>query len=443
MRKPTIQLQFIVVISVFLLFLNLCLGFMMYRHMGNALKLRIREHMLGTANSAAAMIDGDMYEKVTATNGDSMEYRHVFNVLSRFYTLSNLEYVYGIRCLGDGRFVFTVDPALVNAAVFGEEVVVTDALRKAFSGVASACDEPYTDDYGRFYSAYSPIRNSFGSVVGVVAVDCDAQWYDDQMMHVGLMVFVCCGVSLFIGAYIVMLFMRRLRKRFRLLNGEMLELAGEMDSFTRKVTGSPSREMASAPGDTGSLMELEQRSYDEIHELGDQIRHMRHDLQAHIDKVYFLAFRDPLTGVKSKQAYVEFEKMTDRMVRECLVQEFAVVVLDINGLKRMNDEFGHNHGDSLIRSASSCICDAFAHSPVFRIGGDEFVVILKGHDYAERFGILAAFNRLMEKNLREHGVVVAAGMAEYVKGQDTCLKDVFDRADSDMYRRKKVLKDLC
>ena len=443
MKKPVFQLQFLIVVSVFLLLLNLSVGWIIFSHMSAVLKTQIQDRMLGVANTAASMIDGDKYEKITATGGDSPEYRHVFGVLRSFASFSNSKYVYGIRQEKNGKFIFTIDPALTNAAVFGEEVVVTDALRKAASGVPSVCDESYQDIYGSFYSAYSPIRNSFGTVVGIVAVDCDAEWYAVQMKQVGLLVAGCCVVSLFIGACIVMLFARQLQKRFRELNEDMRVLAGEVDSFTRKMVGSESNTPSvygQDPQDSSSG--VLGCSGDEIRELSRQIQHMRHDLQEHIDKVYVLAFRDPLTGVKSKQAYVEYEKMTDRMIQENSIQEFAVVLLDVNGLKYVNDKFGHNAGDRLLKSASAVICESFPFSPVFRIGGDEFVVVLRGVDYLVRTDILEKFNKKMAGNVESGDVVIAAGISDYKMSSDHCFHDVFVRADSKMYEQKKQLKLL-
>ena len=129
-----------------------------------------------------------------------------------------------------------------------------------------------------------------------------------------------------------------------------------------------------------SIFVLERQSYDEMCELGNQIRNMRFNLSKHIDEIYSLAFRDPLTGVKS-----------------------------------------------------------FSNSPVFRIGGDEFVVVLKGHDYEYRMGLFKQFIETVRQNKREGKVVVAIGMSEYVEA-DSRIEDVLDRADILMYSNKKQLK---
>ncbi len=87
------------------------------------------------------------------------------------------------------------------------------------------------------------------------------------------------------------------------------------------------------------------------------------------------------------------------------------------------------------------ICKLFKHSPVFRFGGDEFVVILTDDDFNSREELLRQLNSQVEENLRNDGVVVAAGMAEFIFGRDCSMSTVFDRADTRMYLRKRELKE--
>ena len=154
------------------------------------------------------------------------------------------------------------------------------------------------------------------------------------------------------------------------------------------------------------------------------------------------AKRDPLTGVKSKHAYIETEKILDQQIQEGSYDTFAILVFDVNGLKHINDVYGHKAGDQYICSASSLICDMFEHSPVFRIGGDEFAVILTGKDYNNRVAILAQFNEVVEGNIGTDNVVISAGISDFDKTKDTSLHDVFERADAFMYIRKKELKEM-
>ncbi len=153
-----------------------------------------------------------------------------------------------------------------------------------------------------------------------------------------------------------------------------------------------------------------------------------------------LAYTDALTGVKSKLAYVESEEQKDRDIASGAAKEFAVAVFDINDLKEINDRMGHEVGDDYIKSAAGLICGCFKHSPVFRIGGDEFAVLIEGADYENRHSLKEGFDRKMDDPGRKGQVMVALGMADYAPGYDKSLNNVFSRADHNMYLRKQELK---
>ncbi len=151
-------------------------------------------------------------------------------------------------------------------------------------------------------------------------------------------------------------------------------------------------------------------------------------------------FRDPLTGVKNKTAYKRTEAKTDALIKEDICEEFSVFVFDLNDLKKINDNLGHDEGDKYIRAGSVLICNTFKHSPVFRIGGDEFAVILTGNDFDIRAELKKIIKERVESNKLNGGVVIAVGSADYASGHDTCLLDVFKRADKEMYEDKHRLK---
>ncbi|MCR5090504.1 MAG: sensor domain-containing diguanylate cyclase [Oscillospiraceae bacterium] len=147
---------------------------------------------------------------------------------------------------------------------------------------------------------------------------------------------------------------------------------------------------------------------------------------------------DALTGVRNKHAYLEAEAHMDRRIADHVAPPFAVVVMDMNDLKKINDTAGHQAGDQCLRDACRIICDIFKHSPVFRTGGDEFAVIVQGTDYScleERIGKMRDHNL---EALESGGIVIACGMARYE--EDSCVATVFDRADHRMYEDKARLK---
>ena len=155
-----------------------------------------------------------------------------------------------------------------------------------------------------------------------------------------------------------------------------------------------------------------------------------------------LARLDELTGIKNKNAYTEHIKQIDnKIISGDPDTKFAVIMCDINDLKAINDTRGHSFGDESIQVACRMICDVFGSSSVYRIGGDEFVVILTGDDYKYRERCLYILQQKSEANARlRSGPVLACGMAHYNSGIDRNFNEVFARADGRMYANKKELK---
>ncbi len=154
----------------------------------------------------------------------------------------------------------------------------------------------------------------------------------------------------------------------------------------------------------------------------------------------FKAYVDPLTGIGNLNAYTEVKDELKFNIANGTQSEFAMVVFDLNNLKLMNDTLGHDAGDRMIQNASKLICDHFKHSPVYRIGGDEFAALLTGADYGNRDALMEDFNRKTIENQRNGLAVVASGLGVYDKNVDRDYDAVFERADHEMYARKRELK---
>lgn len=154
-----------------------------------------------------------------------------------------------------------------------------------------------------------------------------------------------------------------------------------------------------------------------------------------------LVDKDPLTGAKSKHAYQMMEEKLNRRIIAKIPVEFAVVICDVNNLKTVNDTLGHKAGDRWIKGASHMICSVFKRSPVFRIGGDEFVVILQGQDYKNREKLLSEIREWSKRNKEKGEVVVAVGISVFCGTEDHVMEAVFQRADEEMYKNKMELKD--
>ena len=165
-------------------------------------------------------------------------------------------------------------------------------------------------------------------------------------------------------------------------------------------------------------------------------------------KLSELMDQDALTRVKNRTAYEKYLKNLEADFIEGENKPFAVIYFDINNLKIINDMYGHEKGDAYIKNSCRLICNTFKHSPVFRIGGDEFVSIVQNDDYDNRHELLAGMREHM-KILKEKGdsvplterISIASGMAEYDRTLDEDFASIFKRADELMYENKYNMKN--
>lgn len=198
-----------------------------------------------------------------------------------------------------------------------------------------------------------------------------------------------------------------------------------------------------AGGDLSVSIECSTR--DEVGVLAKSFEQTVRSLKQHIDYINKLAYTDALTGAMNKMAYKEAVISMEKQMEKGAA-EFAVVVMDINNLKKINDNFGHEFGDMLIRDSASIIQRTFKESTIYRIGGDEFVTILKNDDVKKKAEYLSTFNdeitRFNRNNTKyEQKVQIAIGIAAYDSGEDKSFQTVFRRADSVMYENKMALKE--
>ncbi len=154
---------------------------------------------------------------------------------------------------------------------------------------------------------------------------------------------------------------------------------------------------------------------------------------------------DTLTSVKNRQAYATKEAELNSIIRSGSRLSFAVGLFDINDLKKINDGLGHEAGDTYIVNCCTLLCKVFRSSPVYRIGGDEFAIILQDDDYKKRNDLLASVKTKMEEiaatDPEPEGLVsIAGGIGVYEPAKDDKVADVFARADAAMYEDKMIMK---
>lgn len=161
------------------------------------------------------------------------------------------------------------------------------------------------------------------------------------------------------------------------------------------------------------------------------------------DKYEKLSYTDLMTGVGSNTAYLErIEKLNLEIENESA--KFAVVFCDCNCIKQANDIYGHRHGSQLIIEIAHRIQDIFKNDKCYRIGGDEFCVIVTSEDINRLDELMAEFNQKVSYDHIEFEnafmTLSCAGGYAIFKEDDNRYNVVFQRADQAMYKHKKLLK---
>lgn len=145
--------------------------------------------------------------------------------------------------------------------------------------------------------------------------------------------------------------------------------------------------------------------------------------QAYLEK---LSYRDMLTGLYNRNRYIErleaYKQVQD--------QQIGAIYIDLNGLKKVNDEQGHRAGDELIVRAAGTIAGIFAED-AYRVGGDEFVVILLDVSHEE----FARKTEQLRRQMQENSVDASIGGVWQASTEN--LENLLRRADENMYREKK------
>ena len=157
-----------------------------------------------------------------------------------------------------------------------------------------------------------------------------------------------------------------------------------------------------------------------------------------ISNVLKLASQDSLTGVRNRTAYDNDLEQLKKKLSSGEQKEAGIVLVDVNWLKETNDRMGHSSGDELLKSVCNVICSIYKHSPVYRIGGDEFAVLMSSYDLKIRDKLLELAINATART--KYGVSFATGMA-VLSEEDASFDDTIKRADLIMYKNKREIKD--
>ncbi|SMG26265.1 diguanylate cyclase [Fibrobacter sp. UWB13] len=216
--------------------------------------------------------------------------------------------------------------------------------------------------------------------------------------------------------------------------------------FSRSIT-KPLKELTTEAKKmiTGDMnAEFNIRQNDEIGELAKSFAAAKFHIIQHMKQMQGLAFQDSLTGVRNKMAYDNYIAELESRIESGEVKSYGIAILDTNNLKEINDTYGHENGNAYLVNSCKLICQIFTHSPVFRIGGDEFLVVLTGRDLDNHHELMSQLKESMDltKNAsfpwKQISIACGLAIASYAKA--TTIADTFNKADKNMYINKREIK---
>lgn len=303
------------------------------------------------------------------------------------------------------------------------------------------------EEFGWLVSAGSPIKLSNGDLHCYIIADVSMnEVRAEQTRTILIVVGILLGLTVIICVIAILIVNKSIIRPINVLSKSAENFYKQSDGDT-KPSG-----FASIDIHTG----------DEIEALAESIKKMERDINAHIanilsmtdelsmtrrhaDQMNELANTDALTGLKNKTAFDIEVKKLDALIADGNA-EFAIAMIDLNYLKTTNDNYGHECGDAALKKVAAIISKNFEGMPVYRIGGDEFVVIVEGNesckilDYVERFRAEIAKTSADQTAQPWLRTSAAIGYSVFDAASDDCVEDVFRLADRAMYKYKRRMK---
>ena len=457
-HKKTIHRSLILGSAVFIAFMCFLLSIQAYLTYSQSLYKRYDDKLSNILNYATNRIDLDDLYQNTITGQKTEKYNDVQQLLNGMVDDFELFYLYSLFVRNDSMYNICSATSKAERERGEEDMKLlepTDAYElseiRKFAKAMTKDEISYFEEdseWGPAYTACKPYVNSLGVHFGVICADVSiAELHKTVNSYVVYNVVLSLGLGL-LFALILIIWLRRN------VTGPILELEKSARHFAEKSRGkkSPDELIFDAP---------DIHTDNEVESLSNAISQMSQDMRTYVqglleaeeqarsaqeqaEDMTQLAFKDSLTHVNSKVAY---DKMKDTLQEQIEKGSttFGFVMIDLNDLKDVNDHYGHDCGDKYILGCCHIFCNIYKQSPIYRVGGDEFVVLLQNSDYKNKDKLIkvieSEFKKTRNNNSRKpwERYSVAYGMAEYKPG-DT-VDNVFKRADESMYHKKMEIKN--
>lgn len=433
--------------------LSLILSFATYRIYTSTMLERYQKQMKSILDYVERHIDHEDMSECARTYVESERYAQFQAFFDEFIDYyEDVHYLYIMKvedpdapinirdiCSANSSYEKENEPDMVLHLGDGEGGWYDAGTAREFLAIQEGNEDVFyinPSQWGVDYTLARPLVNAAGEHYGLLCADVSVDEINAVVyrnIYINIAVIVVAG-SLFI--LLLLLWMRRnVTVPLNLLETSVAEYAG--NSAGKR---DPEDLVFNAP--TLKVHNEVQSLSQAVVKLSEDMREYAKGLVAAENESEGLktqAYQDALTKVKNKAAY---DIAAQALARDAAnnIAEFAIVMVDLNRLKRINDQYGHERGNEYIVGSSRLVCDEFSHSPVFRIGGDEFAVILQGDDFYRREILFAELRERFRLSAENEMVdpwkrySAAVGMSAYGPGDS--VEAVFKRADAAMYEEK-------
>ena len=462
--KKSILFRCILFIAVLCAFLSV-VNYFSYR---NALYQRYRDYITDLLRYAAANIDVDDMKECLAKGEKSQKYLETQVLFDQIKDTHNIDFIYVIDPLNTnpednimniiaGMSTYEKNYIPENEVTLGG-LTGTDYTPETAAKYYNAKDlgdeitffEEWADRWGSDYTGILSLYDSDGNYFAELCVDVSVTEIRNVIRN---HLVACVLIIVVVGILFMVLFLTWTRHAItdpiQLIETKVVELADRSHGQT-----DPNALVIDMP-DIRTKNELKSLSEAIVRLSQDMRNYLVNALSAKDDaavahkkamEMTRQAERDSLTGIRNRHAYDEEVKRIEWRMKSEDFRNFGIGVVDLNFLKRINDTFGHEKGNQAIVKICAIVCRVFSHSPVFRIGGDEFVIVLANDDFGVIDEKIAEFERVLESGKNDKSlepweqVSAAIGWSAFDPDQDHHVEDVFKRADHNMYENKKKMK---
>ena len=443
----------------FVLVLCLLLGINIYFNYKNLFIKESQDHIRQIITYVIGHIDNDDLKNCMETKTESQKYKDMMVFMDDVKEDLNPQYLYVIKPLKEdgGNHVLIVLSAENNYDRYEDtegnlylgDITEDEYTKEEVDDLHRIMGEKdivfmeSTTYWGHSYCGYYTLRDSSGVPYAILGVDIDLTQMSRDILY---RTFTNLILILITGAVFIVGFMTWASRN----------ITDPIEMLEKSAIGYIKKSRDVSSPDKLKFEKPDLNIKNEVESLGNTINQMTEDMKDYMFRIISaeketvhmkeVASTDSLTGVRNKLAYDEKVKHINREISRKLIDRFGIVMMDVNFLKKINDTYGHKYGDILIRNFCTVLCDVFVHSPVYRIGGDEFVIILQKRDLENADNLIRNFEKALNERAAGQNVKpweapsAAIGVAYFDADTDTEVEDVFRRADDAMYRRKKEMK---